>query len=196
MAEETATTETEETTTETETEIQRTLTQEQVDRIVKDRLARQRAQFADYDELKAKAGRLDEIEAASQSELERERSAREAAQREVTDAKELIKDAKLLALIAADRRVVDPEVALGLLKKDVDFDDSGAPIGADTAIEALLEAKPYLAGEVRAPGSADLGARGEQGAQITRDDLKNMSSAEIKKAHDEGKLDHLTRGDS
>lgn len=50
----------------------RTFTQEQVDRIVQERLARAKATPpADYDELKAKAARLDEMEDAQKSELER-----------------------------------------------------------------------------------------------------------------------------
>lgn len=50
----------------------RTFTQEQVDNIVKERLARAKATPpADYDELKAKAARLDEIEDAQKTELER-----------------------------------------------------------------------------------------------------------------------------
>ena len=50
----------------------RTFTQEQVDRIVQERLARAKATPpAHYDELKAKAARLDEMEDAQKSELER-----------------------------------------------------------------------------------------------------------------------------
>ena len=50
----------------------KTFTQEQVDNIVRERLARAKATPpADYDELKAKAARLDEIEDAQKSELER-----------------------------------------------------------------------------------------------------------------------------
>jgi hypothetical protein len=47
-------------------------TQEQVDKIVQERLARAKATPpADYEELKAKAAKLDEIEDAQKSELER-----------------------------------------------------------------------------------------------------------------------------
>ena len=43
----------------------RTLTQADIDRIVEDRLKRERAKFSDYDELKAKADKLTEIENAN-----------------------------------------------------------------------------------------------------------------------------------
>lgn len=52
-------------------ENEKTFTQAEVDAIVGDRLKRERAKHADYSELKAKAARLDEIEAASKSELEK-----------------------------------------------------------------------------------------------------------------------------
>ena len=38
----------------------RTFTQDEVNAIVADRLTRERAKYADYDDLKAKAGRVDE----------------------------------------------------------------------------------------------------------------------------------------
>ena len=52
-------------------ETDRTFTQAEVDRIVADRLKRERDKFADYDALKAKADRLDEIDEKSKSELQK-----------------------------------------------------------------------------------------------------------------------------
>lgn len=49
----------------------RTFTQEEVDAIVGDRLKRERAKYAGYEDYKAKAERLDAIEEANKSELER-----------------------------------------------------------------------------------------------------------------------------
>lgn len=49
----------------------KSFTQEQVDQIVEKRLARERGRYKDYDELKAKALKLDEIENAGKSELDR-----------------------------------------------------------------------------------------------------------------------------
>jgi hypothetical protein len=72
--------------------------------------------------------------------------------------------------------------------------DTGA-IGA--AIDQLLTHKPYLAAGQRTPfqGGGDGGPRGEPGArQITREDLKGMSQAQIAAARREGRLDHLLRG--
>lgn len=50
-------------------------TQEQLDALIKERIERAERkaaeQFADYDQLKEKAARLDEMEAASKSELQK-----------------------------------------------------------------------------------------------------------------------------
>ncbi|WP_407316650.1 hypothetical protein UQW22_09920 [Isoptericola halotolerans] len=54
--------------------------QEELNRIIESRLARERAKFADYDDLKSKAERFDKAEEANLSELEKERKAREAAE--------------------------------------------------------------------------------------------------------------------
>ena len=46
-------------------------TQADLDRIVKDRLTRERENYGDYDALKAKADKFDEIEEASKTELQK-----------------------------------------------------------------------------------------------------------------------------
>lgn len=60
-----------ETTTPPTGEEGKTLTQADIDRIVEDRLKRERAKFADYSDLKAKAEKLEELEASQQSEVEK-----------------------------------------------------------------------------------------------------------------------------
>lgn len=49
----------------------KTFTQEELDHIVGERLAREREKYSDYDALKSKASRLDEIEEASKTELQK-----------------------------------------------------------------------------------------------------------------------------
>lgn len=55
----------------TATEPERTFTQSELDAIVRDRLARERGKYADYEELKSKATKFDEAEEASKSELQK-----------------------------------------------------------------------------------------------------------------------------
>ena len=52
-------------------EKERTFTQAEMDAIIGDRLKRERAKYADYDELKKKAAAFDEAEEASKSELQK-----------------------------------------------------------------------------------------------------------------------------
>lgn len=52
-------------------ETAKTFTQEEVDNIVGDRLKRERAKYANYDELNEKAGKYDELLEAQKSELQK-----------------------------------------------------------------------------------------------------------------------------
>lgn len=49
----------------------KTFSQADVDRIVADRLSREKGKYSDYDELKAKAEQLDELEAQNKSDLDK-----------------------------------------------------------------------------------------------------------------------------
>lgn len=83
---------------------ERTFTQDDVDRIVAERLKRQKQQFADYDDLKEKAGRLAELEAAQMTQAERleaelkaEREQRAAIESQLSSLSRLDQQRKLLA---------------------------------------------------------------------------------------------------
>ena len=60
----------------------KTFTQADVDRIAGERALRERQKFGDYDDLKAKAEELDKIREGEKTELQHEREAREAAERD------------------------------------------------------------------------------------------------------------------
>ena len=64
----------------------KTFTQAELDQIVTDRLARERKKYEGFDELKAKASRLDELEAANKTELERATRRAEEAEQKRLDA--------------------------------------------------------------------------------------------------------------
>ena len=70
----------------------RTFTQEELNAIVESRLAKEKAKLADYEELKAKASKLDEMEEANKSELQKATEKAESLQKqldELTKANEL-----------------------------------------------------------------------------------------------------------
>jgi len=49
----------------------KTFTQDDLDRVVAERLSRERAKFADYEDIKAKAAKFDQLEAEKQTEQEK-----------------------------------------------------------------------------------------------------------------------------
>lgn len=63
---------------------ERTFTQAELDQIVQDRLLRERNKYADYDAMKEKAAKLDEIEEASKSELQKAQERAEKLQAELS----------------------------------------------------------------------------------------------------------------
>lgn len=74
------------------------LSESEVNRIVQERLAREREKFADYDDLKSKAEKLNELEAANQSELEKAIARADAAEKAAQEAAEARKKAEFEAL--------------------------------------------------------------------------------------------------
>lgn len=143
----------------------KSFSQADVDRIVRERLARAKAEPpSDYEDLKAKAAKLDEIEAASKTELEKaQEAARVAAEREkaALDRANVALRRSAVVAAAVKAKAVDPDAVFALVDpSQVTIGDDGQVTGAEDAVKALLEAKPYLVGSTQSAGSADGGARG------------------------------------
>lgn len=173
----------------------KTFTQAELDRIVEERLARDRRSRqpekpADYDELKQKAEELDQLRAEGQSELDRERAAKEKAERDLQEATQrasaaderaqtALRNAAVMAE-ASKQGAVDPEAVIALLPKDsVTIGDDGQVTGAEQAVKGLLEQRKWLVGETPDPGPGDGGARPPAPGAVTRDQLAQMSPKEI-----------------
>lgn len=121
-----------------------------VNRIVADRLAREAKKYEGFDDLKAKAARLDEIEAQNASELDKatRRAADEARAELMTATNTRLVRAEVKAAAAA-RQFHDPADAPALLERrfgQVKVDDNGDV--DDDAVKALVEElakeKPHL----------------------------------------------------
>lgn len=100
---------------------------------------------------------------------------------------------------AAAGKVADTDILTALLNQDSEFtaldpsaDDYAEQVSA--LIDAQLTAHPALKAQVVSPASGvDTSTTSTATApKITREDLKNMTPAEINKAAREGKLKHLT----
>lgn len=178
---------------------ERTFSASDVERIVRERVARMKTEPpADYADLQAKAKQLADLEAANQTELEKAQTRAAELEQQAATATATAREALLRSAVVAEaarKNVVDPDAAVALLDRTaLELDDQGAPTNIADAMDSLLKAKPYLVGGTRA-GSADQGARDNGGGNaITREQLKNMTSAEIVKAQNEGRLDQLLGG--
>jgi len=184
---------------------EKTFTQADLDRVVEQRLARERSKYGDYDDLKTKASKLDEIEQANASDLEKATKRAETAETKAQAAEERAAAALRRAAVVAEATragAVDPDAVFALLTPDsVTVGDDGQVTGVEEAVKALLEAKSYLVGSGTAPpkagstGSAEGGPRsngsGGKPDQLTRADLKTMTSEAIVEAKAKGQLDDL-----
>lgn len=145
------------------------LPQSEVDRILQDRLARQKEKFADYDDLKNKAARLAEIENAGKSEaektaarlaeIEKALGLKDQTIEKLTGELTSTKRQSLAASVASKLGAHDPQDA-NILSAIASIDPAGENAAGDIekALTALKESKPYLfktAGQgTQAPGVA------------------------------------------
>ena len=125
-----------------------------IDRINSKTRRDERNKFKDYNDLKARAARADELEQAQLTEAEKMEARAIEAEKKVTDAQAQIADAMIASQVkvrASQMGVVDPDAAFVLLDRtNVQYAD-GAVTGVDDAIASLLEDKPYLRGTNRTP---------------------------------------------
>lgn len=83
----------------------KSFTQEQVDQIVERRLAKERGKYKDYDELKSKAMRLEEMENAGKSELDKLKESNAALRKQIDDAAAEKQHAEWVSEVAKDKGV-------------------------------------------------------------------------------------------
>lgn len=157
----------------------KTFTQAELDRIVTDRLARDRKGREDYDDIKAKLAALEEAEAEREKAKLSETERLEAEKAAALQAAEEAKTERDNALTAANQRLIKAEfraVARELnVRPDalddaykladmtgVSVDDEGNIVGVGDVVKALLTTKPYLAEQAKPQpkpiGSASGGA--------------------------------------
>jgi hypothetical protein len=152
--------------------------QADLDRIIADRLSRERAKFADYDTLKSQADKLAEIEAAQLTESE--------------------KAAARLAELEAEVAGYKTQQQVAAWKAEVEK-TTGVPAAALAGssleeIQAHAETlKSLITPAPRGPIVPTEGNRptGDRPDQLTRADVERMTPSEINRARSEGRLDDL-----
>lgn len=141
----------------------RTFTQEEVDKIVGDRLQRERAKYADFEALKEKAAKFDEAEQAQKSELQKATERAEALQKEL----DILKHADSVREIRS-KVATETGVPASLLNAD---DEEGCKVQA----KAILEfAKPQ-----GYPVVKDSGEVRKTSGDATRDKFKDWYESNI-----------------
>lgn len=155
---------------------ERTFTQADLDRIVQDRLAKEKGKYADYDDLKTKAQKLEEIEQANASEAEKAAKRAEQAEAKVSAATDKLRRANLLAALAEKELTGAKGKAAAKLLDTVEFGDDDEPTNLDDAITA---AKAEYGEDVfkAAPNGrpAGDGDGGKGGSTLTRDEIKRIA---------------------
>ena len=127
-----------ETTGQSADEFKAPTSQEELDRIIATRLDRERKKFADYDEVKAKAAKLAEIEEANKSEAERTAERLAAAEKRAAEL-----EAKALKAEVAAAKGVPAALLTGSTQEEL-----------EAAADALIE---FRGEQKQAPSSSALG---------------------------------------
>ena len=167
-------------TTETATETTAALTQADVDRIVKDRLVRERAKFADYDELKTKALKWAEVEESQKSEVQK---AREAAQTAIAQADTLRARIRQQAVVTAAIKggAVNPEQVAALVGID-DIEDSEDSTAIGERVTAFLSENSHFLRADRPTVAAVSGnAKAAERSSFNLDEIALMDPRELAK---------------
>lgn len=178
--------------------------QAEFDRMIGERLARERSKFDGYDDFRAKAEQFDALEEQNKTELQRATEAATAADQRATLAEwRLVDQAIRNAVVAeaAKANAIDPDEIVTLLDVDaLTIDDAGMVTGADTAVANLLERKPHLVRPGNQPRpDFDAGTRSDgtgnkpgQPWQVqSRDELRGKSPEEIEALRTGGHLNEL-----
>lgn len=126
--------------------------QEELNRIISERVNRERSKYADYADLKNKASQFDQLNASQQTELQREQAARQAAEQTASE---------------TAARLARAEAAIkykNLTAEDLELLGNGTPDEIDARAKRLSERltppAPDFDGGARrtAPGGSDMNA--------------------------------------
>lgn len=186
--------------TKTETEAPRTFTQEEVNKFLGDERRRERAKFADYDDLKTKAARLQEIEDANKTEAQKQADKYAAIEAQLAELKgqnaRLVEErvrAVMHASVAAaamKEGFVDPDDAWAFVDTSaLKVDESGKVTGVDEAIKALAKAKPHLLRKQAQLGPTNPGKGGAESGETDaqrRARLNGYSDSPFGRSHGGG----------
>lgn len=172
-------------------------TQEQFNKIVETRLARQKEQltkqFSDYEDLKKKAEEFDKLAESNKSEFQRLQEDAAKYQKQADQFFAELKAERIRTAIitaASQANALDPDVVYAALQTKIEVGDDGQPLNVQETVQQFLEQKPFLVGQVRKPaGNPDGGPRKQSGeGQLTAADLQRLKR--------EGKFEEIAEADA
>lgn len=123
---------------------EKTLSESEVNRIVQERLAREREKFADYEDLKSKADKLTELEAANQSELEKAQAKAEQAEARAKKLEDDLKQERLTELrsrVARDKGVPEKRLKYVTGETQEEIEASAVDLAEEAAEESSQQVR-------------------------------------------------------
>jgi hypothetical protein len=155
-------------------------TQADVDRLIQDRLEREKKKYADYDDLKKSAKQLQDIQNSHKTDLEKLQDQISELQGKFTAAEleartNLLKSAIISAAAKLDFN--DPQDAYRLLNTaKLSIEDDGAIKGLEDALLKLAQEKPYLKKQAQVKINPTNPTSGDR---LTLDAIKKMTPEQI-----------------
>jgi len=150
--------------------------QAQLDRIIQDRLKREREKYADYNDLKTKASEFDKIKEANQTELEKAQARAQELEDKANKAELRALDMAIRSAViteASKQKAINAEAVYKLLDRStLTVDKDGTVEGVSEAVTALLAENTFLVGS-GFTGSSDGGQRGSGAKMHKRSDIGN-----------------------
>lgn len=142
--------------------------QEEFDRIIADRVNRTKNQFKDYNDLKDKASKFDELESKNRTDLERAQAERDAERERASTADQRAVKAEVKAIATGE--FADPADVAAFLDLSKYLDSKGEidSEAIETDLKELLKKKPYL-GSTTTRTDVGLGPRGNASAPSMND---------------------------
>lgn len=154
--------------------------QDEFNRIIADRLSRERAKFADYDDLKTKAGEFDKLTEAQKTDAQKANDRALAAEAEVAK----FKDREQVTTWKTDVAAATGVPAAALSGSTLEDIQAHAEV-----LKPLITTPPAERGpKVPTEGT---GNPGDRVAQLAQTDLASMTPAQINEARRAGRLNRL-----
>lgn len=158
-------------------------TQADLDRIIADRLSREKAKYANHDELVAKAAEYDKAQEAAKTEAQKLADRLAAAEAKAQEA-----EAKAIRAEVAQAKGVPAALLTGNTKEALEA-AADALIAFRGEVPAKLPAAPSAAGQGKVGDPVGNGV-----TQKTRAELSSMTPAQIEAARVAGELNDLMAG--